>query len=133
MLNIKAWYNHGIRHTTCQRLCVCVHHMKKCAYISCKGQSVKYIIIICSKHGNMIITKFCTQRSPKIHTKTSKYTFYQQCYAHHNTKHSIMNEHVIKTCKTSIIPSNSTKPLYQYHQKLQKPMFINNISISQHK
>ena len=56
--------------------CVCVCIIWKSVHIrgmkSCKGQSVKHINISCSKHGNMIIPKFCTQRSPKLHIKTSK-------------------------------------------------------------
>ena len=39
---------------------------------TCKGQSVKHITISCSKHGNMIIPKFCTQQSSKLQKKKKK-------------------------------------------------------------
>ena len=52
---------------------------------SCKGQSVKHIISSCSKHGNMIIPKW----SPKLDTKTSKKTFYQQNGMHTTTQNIV--------------------------------------------
>ena len=52
MLNIKPWFNHGITHSSCQRVCVCVHHMQKCAiraWIHARGNVWKHIIIWCFK------------------------------------------------------------------------------------
>jgi len=71
--------------------------------------------------------------SKNTHKNIKKDILSPTWYAQHNQKHGIMHEHVIKTCKTSIISSSSTKPIHQFHQRQQKPMFINHISISQHK
>ena len=79
----------------------------------------------------------CIQWSPKRHTKTAKRHFIMNmvCTTQHNTKQSTMHkneEQTCKTCRISIILTKPTKPIYQIHQNINKIIFNNHISISQH-
>ena len=122
--------------------CVCVHHIQKCAIRAWKhasGNMWKHIIIwhFKDKETWLFPTIFVLNGVQKKHTKTSKRHFIMKkvCTTQHNTNHSTMHkneEQTCKTCRISTILTKPTKPINQTQQNINKTIFNNHISISQH-
>ena len=120
-------------------VCVCIAW--KSVHIrgmkSCKGQSVKHITISCSKHGNMIIPKFFTQRSPNYTQKhlnrhfinkmvcTPQHKTLYNTWACNNLDRNMKNKHYIiilnKTHISILSKTTKTHVLQQYFNISTKP------------